>query len=382
MLKAFKYRIYPNDEQKKKFAQTFGVCRLVYNTALDVKSYAWKTAGKNLSAYDLKKQLPELKKEYPWISEPDSQALQATILNLDKAYDRFFKGGGYPKFKKKSGHQSFQCPGGKREINWDKSTLTIPKIQDIPIVLHRKFDGKIKTVTISKTPTGKYFASILVDNEKELPIKNGITTEKTVGIDVGIKSFVITSDGKVYEPNRYLKNSLKRLQCLQRRASRKKKGSKNRKKANIRVAGLHEKITNQRNDYTHKTTKMLISDNQTETFCIENLNVAGMVKNHKLSQAISDVSFGEFFRQLKYKAEWAGKNVIVIDRFAPSSKRCSECGEIKEILTLQEREWTCECGAHHDRDINAAKNIKFFGLNNSGAGSSGEPVELRRLRRA
>jgi len=204
-----------------------------------------------------------------------------------------------------------------------------------------------------------------------------------VGIDLGIKSFVVTSDGRFYEPNRFLKNSLARLKCLQRRASRKKKGSNNRKKANLCVAILHEKITNQRADYIHKITTGLIRDNQAETFVIEDLNVVGMLKNRKLSQAISDVSFGEFFRQLAYKCEWYGKNLIQIGRFEPSSKTCSDCGAINDAITLADREWTCEkCGSAHDRDLNAAKNIKAMGLKQySPEGIRVEPVEPRRLRR-
>lgn len=386
MFKAYKYRIYPNTKQQLLIDQTIGVCRLVYNLGLEVKIRAWESFRICISGYDLKKQLPELKESYPWISEVDSQALQASILKLDNSFKGFFDGKGFPKFKSKKGRQSFQCPGNVRKINWVKSTLTIPKIKNIPILLSRRFEGKIKTVTISRTTRGKYFASILVDNEIELPVKEAALPDATIGIDIGIKTFAVCSNGLSFEPNRYLKNSLKRLQCLQRRASRKKKGGNNRKKANKCVAILHERIANQRADYIHKITTGLIRDNQANTFVIEDLNVAGMMKNRKLSQAISDVSFSEFRRQMQYKCDWYGKNLIVIDRFAPSSKRCSDCGTIKEDLTLADREWTCACGSHHDRDLNAAKNIKHFGLqqvlNNSPVGSRGVPVESRRLRRA
>lgn len=383
MLKVYKYRLYPTENQRLKIDQTIGVCRLVYNLALETKIRAWQSAQKSLSSIDLCYQLPQLKSAYPWIAGVDSQAVQASIKKLDKSFRNFFRGNGFPKFKSKKNGGSFQCPNNARRIDFEKSVLTIPKIKDIPMELSHQFEGKIKTVTISKTPTGKYFASILVDNGKDLPAKSIINPETTIGIDVGIKSFVIVSDGRSFEPNRYLKNSLKRLQCLQRRTSRKKKCSKNRKKANLCVAKLHEKIANQRVDYCHKITTGLIRDNQAETFVIENLAVVNMLKNRKLSQAISDVSFGEFSRQMKYKCNWYGKNLIVIDRFAPSSKRCSECGEINHELTLSDREWICTCGTHHDRDLNAAKNIKYFGLEkHSGAGSSGEPVESRLLRRA
>lgn len=386
MLRAYKYRIYPNKNQSQLIDKTIDTCRIIYNLALETKIYAWQSAKINLTAYDLINQLPELKEANMWMNEIDSQALQAAVKNVETAFKGFYKGGGYPKFKsKRKATQSFHCPTNTRRIDWRKSTLTIPKIKNIPIALHknRHFEGTIKTLTISKTRTEKYFVSIVIDDKKTSPSKPTITEQNTIGIDVGIKSFVVTSNGMQFEPNRFLKNSLHRLKCLQRRAARKHKNGNNRKKANLRVALLHEKITNQRNDYIHKLTTQLIRDSQTDCFVIENLGVAGMLKNRKLSHALADVSFGLFFRAMKYKCDWYGKNLIVIDRFAPSSKRCSQCGDINNTLTLTHREWTCKCGQRHDRDINAAQNIKHFGLKKySGAGSSDEPVELRRLRRA
>jgi len=383
VLKSYKYRIYPTVVQKQKIEQTFNICRLVYNLALQVKIETYKSNKTNLSAFDLDYQLTDMKKEFTWMNEVDSQALQASIKKMDIAFKGFFNGKGYPKYKSKRGKQSFQCPNNTRKIDWYKNTLTIPKIKDIPIVLNRNFSGKIKTVTITRVPSGKYFASILVETNDIEVIKPQVTPEKSIGIDVGIKAFVITSDGKSFESNRFLKNSLKRLQCLQRRSNQKKKGSNNRKKANRRIVLIHEKITNQRIDYIHKiTTSLVKGDNQ--TFFIEDLNVSGMLKNRKLSQAISDVSFGEFFRQMKYKCDWYGKNLIQIGRFEPTSKTCSLCGEINEMLTLNDREWVCAgCGILHDRDINAAKNIKKIGLEKySGEGIPGEPVEKCRLRRS
>lgn len=364
--------------------KTLGICRLVYNLGLETKIRAWQSAQKRLSAIDLCYQLPELKEAYPWLKEVDSQAVQASIKKLDNAFDGFFKGKGFPKFKSKRGRQSFQCPNNTRLVDFEKGTITVPKIQNIKAAISRNFEGQIKTITVSRTPTGKYFASVLVDNKIQLPKKAIVNPEKTVGIDIGIKSFVVTSNGHFYEPNRYLKNSLSRLKCLQRRASRKKKGSKNRKKANLCVAILHEKIGNQRADYIHKITTGLIRDNQAETFVIEDLNVVGMLKNRKLSQAISDVSFGEFVRQMRYKCEWYGKNLIQIGRFEPSSKTCSACGHIKQDLILAHREWTCAaCGSTHDRDLNAAKNIKAMGLKQySPEGIRVGPAEPRRLCRA
>jgi putative transposase len=376
VLKPYRYRLYPNECQRQLIEKTFGCCRFVYNLALEVKTSAYKSAGVSLSAFDLFYQLTDLKTVTPWLKEVDSQALQASVKRIDRAFDNFFRGNGFPKFKKKSGHQSFQCPNNTRRVDFEKGLLTIPKIKDIPIVLSCPFRGKIKTITISRTPTNKYFASILVDNKKPLPVKPAINRETTIGIDVGVKQFAVTSNGSFFEPNRYLKESLKRLQCLQRKASKKKKGSSNRKKANLRVAILHEQISNQRKDYIHKITSRLIRDNQTETFVIEDLHVKGMLKNRSLSQAISDVSFSEFFRQMEYKCDWYGKNLIRIGRFEASSKTCSACGEKNDTLTLADREWTCaNCLTSHDRDLNAAKNIKEFGLKKAGEGISGEPVE-------
>lgn len=380
ILRSYKYRLYPNPEQAAMIDKTIGVCRLVYNLALEVKIRAYQEFGVRLSAYDIQREIKDLRKEYDWIAEVNSQAIGQSVNHVDVAFKKFFKGSGYPNFKKRKHGGSFQCHNGLRKIDWEKSILSIPKIYNIPITLSRRFEGKVKTVTISKTPTGKYFASILVETPFERIPPKQINPETVIGIDVGIKSFIVTSNNKVFEPNRKLKISLKRLKCLQRRASRKKKGSNNYKKANLCVAILHEKITNQRTDYIHKVTTGLIRDNQAETFVIEDLNVVGMLKNRKLSQAISDVSFGEFFRQLKYKCDWYGKNLIVIGRFEPSSKTCSECGVINETLTLDNREWPCaNCGTIHDRDLNAARNIRNMGLNNTRRGTPEEPVELPTL---
>jgi putative transposase len=354
----------------------------VYNLALETKIRAYKEHGVKLSEFDLCYQLVELKEAYPWVGDVDSQAIKASIKKMDNSFKNFFRGKGYPRFKKKSGKQSFTCPNNKREINWGNSTLTIPKIKDIPIVLSRKFEGKIKTVTISKTPTGKYFASVMVDDGKELPVKPPVTEDRTIGIDLGIADVAIFDNGDKVANPKYLRNNLKRLQVLQRRASRKKKGSNNRKKANKRVARQHEKISNQRKDFLQKLSTKIVCDNQATTICVESLSVANMVKNHKLAQAISDVSWSEFVRMLRYKCDWYGKNLIEIGRFETSSKTCSNCGHKKEELSLSERVWACDnCHAIHDRDINAAKNIKSIGLQ-TGAGSSGEPVESRTKVRA
>lgn len=383
MLKTYKYRIYPNQQQKELIDKTFGICRLVYNLALETKIRAWQSANINLSAYDLQKQVPDLKRAYPWMREVDSNAILDGIKNIDKAFKNFFNGGGFPKFKKKTGKQSFQWHNSVRRIDWINSTLNIPKIKEIPIILSKTFEGQIRTITISKTTTGKYFASILVDDKQQAPVKPIIDSDKAIGIDLGIKSFAVISDGQSFEPNQYLKASLNRLKSLQHRADRKKKGSNNQNKANKKVALLYEKIANQRVDYIHKITTGLVRDSQANTFVIEDLHTLAMLKNRSLSKVVQDASFGEFGRQMKYKCNWHGKNLIVIGRFEPSSKTCSSCGVINDTLTLAHREWQCKCGATHDRDLNAAKNILKIGIEKySGRVTPGEPVESRRLCRA
>ncbi len=368
MLKAYKYRLYPNEAQKELIEKHFGCTRFIYNLALETKIESWKKRV-NVTKFDLQKQVVELRKDLPWLGDINQHSYLSALLNLDNAYKSFFKGRGFPKFKKKSNRQSYQIPSGVRRIDWSNGTLTLPKIKNIPIVLSRKFEGEIRKTTISKTPTGKYFASILVKTPEAIPAKSPIIN--SIGIDLGLSHFMITSDGVKTDNPRYLRASIERLKVLQYRASKKKKGSQNRRKAFHKVAVLHERISNQRLDFLHKVSSKLVYDNQVDTICMENLAVKNMVKNHSLAQAISDVSWGKFVELVKYKCEWGGKNLILIDRFFPSSKTCSNCGVINQELKLSDREWTCVCGSIHDRDINASINIK-----NSGAGCSGEPVEL------
>jgi putative transposase len=370
--KGYKYRIYPNKEQKELIEKTFGCTRFIYNLALETKNYAYKHFGVNKSGYDLMKELTDLKKEFTWLREVDNKALQQSILNLDQSYKAFFKGNGFPKFKGKNHKQSFVAIQGRMSVDFKGSLISVPKIYNIPAIISREFIGEIRRITISKTPTGKYYASILVEtiNEKIEPKP----VDKAIGIDLGLKEFMITSEGEKVANPRYLRSSIERLKVLQNRAAKKKKGSSNRRKANKRISALHERITNQRIDFLHKLTTNIVHDSQVDTICIENLAVKNMVKNHSLAQAISDVSWGKFNEMLKYKSDWYGKNLIVIDRFSPSSKTCSDCGIINENLKLSDREWICECGIQHDRDINAAINIR-----NSGLGKSVVPVEMLTL---
>lgn len=374
MLKAYKYRLYPTKEQAEMFEQTFNATRLVYNLALELKKRAWEQRI-NLTKYDIGKQLPELKAEFTWLKEVNAQSLVAAIATLDFAYQQFFRGRGYPKFKSKREKQSFHCTGNKREVDWERNRLTIPKISDIPIVLHRKFEGKIKTITISRTATGKYFASIMVDTDQPLPEKKEVDESTAIGIDMGIRHFAILSDGTKYENPRLLQKSLDRLSVLQRRASKKKKGSNNQKKANKKVALLHEKIANQRKDFLHKLSDSIVKNY--DTVCLETLGINKMMQELNMGLQIGDAGWGTFIKQLEYKAKWAGKNVIKIPRYIPSSKICSTCCIINnELQPMQVKTWNCPtCGTVQDTDINAAINILEIVLEYSGKDIPVVPVE-------
>ena len=378
MFRAYKFIISPNEAQQELINKHVGACRFLFNLALATKTNAYTSYKVNLSRYDLQKQLKDLKEECEWLKEINSQSLQYSLLNLDIAYRSFFKGNGFPKFKSKhKGSQSFSVPQSVRVNN---NRLIIPKFgkHGIKINIHREIKGTIKSATISRTPTGKYFASILVDTNVELPNKVKIKEETTIGLDLGIKDFAITSGGEVFENPKHLRNSIGRLKILQQRASKKQKGSANRKKANLQVALLHEKITNQRKDFQHKLSSKLISENQ--TIALETLRISNMVKNHKLAQSINDVSWYSFTKMLEYKADWYGKNIIRVGTFFPSSKMCSSCGYINKELKLSDRSWSCpKCSKKHDRDVNASINIKQFALKNSGQELPVEPVELLTL---
>jgi putative transposase len=357
MFKACKYRIYPSKLQEELIAKHIGSSRFIYNLALETKKIAYIGSKHNLSSFDLMEQLTDLKRECVWLKEVNSQSLQEAIKNMDISFKNFYKGSGFPKFKSKHrGKHSFSIP---QSVSIKNNKLFIPKFREgIEIVLHREIKGTIKSATISVTPTGKYFVSILVDTKTEIPVKESITKSTTIGIDLGIKTFVTTSDEKVFENPRFLKQSQSKLKYLQRKYS-KSKGKRTKQK----LALLHEKIANRRKDFLHKTSIKLIRENQ--TICLEDLAVSNMVKNHSLAQAIQDVSWSTFVDMLEYKADWYGKNILKIGRFEPSSKTCSCCGYVKKELTLEEREWICpKCSSILDRDLNAAINIKTFALKN------------------
>ena len=357
MLKAFRYRLSPTASQAELINKHIGCARFVYNNALAFKQSEYAKDKTNHSWYSLVKRLPDLKKENEWLKEVNSQSLQQSIVNMNTAFENFFKcRADFPKFKKKGkGKQSFNIP---QSININDDKLIIPKFKKgIDIVLHRPFKGEIRQATISKTPTGKYFVSILCETVEMEKQSNPINEETTVGLDLGIKSFLVSSNGKEYDNPKYLRKSISRLKYQQRQFSKHKSN-----KRKHRLAILHEKVANQRKDFLHKVSTELIRENQ--SIALEDLNINGMLKNHCLAGSISDVSWGMFVTMLEYKAKWNGVNILRIGRFEPSSKTCNCCGYINKELTLKDREWTCpECGSVLDRDINASINIKNFALN-------------------
>ena len=363
MLKAYKYRIYPNEEQKLQIAKTFGCCRFVYNQTLAYRREAYENEKKSVSKTDCNNYCNRiLKKEYEWLKEVDKFALTNAIYNMDAAHQKFFKEhAGYPKFKSKhDNHKSYTTnfTNGNIAVDFEGEKIKLPKLREIKTKVHREFTGRIKSATVSQMPSGKYYVSILVETEhEELP-----HTEQNIGLDLGIKDLCITSDGKKYKNPKIIKAYEKKLAKLQRQLAHKEKWSKNYYKQKKKIALCHEKITNTRKDYLHKVSHKIISENQ--VIVSENLQIKNMVKNHRLAKSISDVSWYELTRQLEYKTAWNVRKYIKIDIFYASSQTCSDCGyQNVNTKDLSVREWVCPiCGTKHDRDVNAAKNILAEGL--------------------
>jgi putative transposase len=360
--KVIKVRIYPTTEQQHKLAQAFGCARWWWNYALNKSVETYRETGKGLGQSALNALLPTLKKseETLWLADCYSQVLQATTLTLTTAYKNFFEGrAGFPKFKSKKGKQSAQYP---QNVVVLENTIKIPGgIGEIKASIHRPVDGKIKTVTVSKTPSGKYFASVLFEVEGESPK----TAEgKIYGIDLGVKHFAVASDGtkiSKYDNPKHLAKHEKNLKRKQQKLSRKKDGSKTRERQRKLVAKVHERVANTRQDFLHKLSHKLTSDSQ--AVIVENLHVKGMVRNHNLAKAISDCGWGTFVNFLAYKLERKGGKLIEIDRWFPSSKLCSNCYHQVWEMPLDIREWVCpNCGTKHDRDGNASTNIRAEGI--------------------
>ena len=374
--KAYRFRLYPNREQQEDLARQFGCARFVYNYFLRQRIDHYTRVGAGLSYHVTAKMLTDLKyrEGFEWLQAANAQALQQALRDLDSAYRHFFdQRAAFPRFKSKRDKQSFRVPQAFR-VAGDR--LIIPKTAPLKMVVHRPVEGTMKQVTVSKAKSGRYFASILCDVEVPEPERVRGGQGNVIGIDLGLKDFMVTSDAERATTPQYLRKAEKRLKRLQRRVSRRTKGSNRREKARHALAKQHEKVANQRSDFLHKLSRRLVDQNR--VIAIESLHVKGMVRNHRLAKSISDAGWGEFLRQLQYKGAWYGCEVRQVDRFFPSSKRCGACGYIHQSLTLSQRQWDCpDCGVRHDRDVNAAKNLLMW----STAGAAGIHADGEQVRR-
>ena len=361
MLKAIKIRIYPTAEQVDFINKQLGCCRFVYNNCLAFRKDSYQNEHISVSSSEAVKHITVLKKDNEWLKHVHSKVLQQSVRDMNQAYDNFFKlHRGFPKFKSKhDNRQSCRFPkdafigvrGNRIDLIKVLKDIHFKCSRNDERYLNRNQD-KVKSITLNKEPNGKFYLSVLIDK----PLRQVPQSSSMVGLDLGIKDFAVTSDGQVIENFHFKKNEESRLKRLQRQISKKIVGSKNREKARLRFAKLNEKIRNRKLNFLRDVTNHLIDENQ--VIVMEDLNVKGMVRNHKLAESISEVNWGEFRRILAYKAAWHGRQLVFIDRFYPSSKRCNHCGYIYKELTLKDRQWVCpECGSLIDRDYNAALNI-------------------------
>ena len=354
----FKYKILPTAEQVELLEQHFGSARFIYNYFLDLKSKTYEESKVNISRLDLQKLLPSLKEDKPWLKLVNAQTLQKALLDLDTAYKNFFaKRGRFPKFKsKRSSYSRFNVP---QNVRLEGDNLIIPKFREgIKVILHRPIKGTIKSATIERNPLGKYYVSILCEIDSPTLVKPEIKEDTTIGIDLGISSYLVTSKGDKIDNPKYLSKSQSKLSYAQRRYS-KTKGRKAKRKLNK----IHTKIKNQRLDFLHKLSNELLSDSENQTICIEKLNIEGMLKDNPIAKHISDAGWAMFINMLIYKADLKGKNIIQVDTFYPSSKLCHKCNYKNDNLKLADRDWICpNCKSNLDRDLNAAINIKNYAL--------------------
>ena len=367
----YKFRFYPGTTQQQSLAKTFGCCRFVYNWALRVRTDSFK-AGKTINYNASSAALTQLKKspEHQWLNDVSCVPEQQALRHLQTAYKNFFeKRTGYPSFKKKTGKQAAEYTRSAFTWNAANKSLVLSKIGRLRIRWSRSFTSDPSTVTITKDAAGRYFVTLTLDE----PVQRYPKTGEVVGVDLGISRLATLSNGERIPNPQHIRKDQRKLARAQRVLARRKKGSNRRKQAQLRVAKIHARIADARNDYTNKVTTNLVR--RFDVICIEDLHVRGMVKNHCLARSLSDAALGMFRTQLEYKAKWYGKEIRVVDRFFPSSKRCNSCGHILESLPLSVREWDCpECKAHHDRDENAAKNILAAGYAVSARGGSVRPV--------
>lgn len=363
LFRAYRYRIYPDQEQQVLLSKMFGCVRFVYNHYLAEQIRRYEAGEKYLSKTDCNNDLNRsLKDEYPWLREADKFALTNAVYHLDCAYQNLFKRGvGFPRFKSKHDHHdsyTTNFTNGNIKADFEKNQLQLPKLKKVTAKLHRTFSGSIKSATISRTPSGKYYVALLAEEEA---IETYPAADKAIGIDVGIKEFLVDSDGNHIENPKYLRQNERKLAKEQRKLSHKTKGSHNWEKQRIKVARQHEKIHNSRENHAHQLSAQIVRENQ--TIISEDLRIGNMLRNRHLSKAIADVSWGGFYQKLEYKAKWYGRTYHRISPWYASSQICSTCGEKNgQVKVLSVREWECSCGAKHHRDENAAKNILRKGM--------------------